>query len=53
METLLSLESLLKENETLDDFFRNVRNGDSSASGRWNRFLTDLADAVNLSLIHI
>lgn len=48
METLLSLESLLKENETLDDFFRNVRSGDSSASGRWNRFLTDLADAVNM-----
>lgn len=48
METLLSLESLLKENETLDDFFRNVRGGDSSASGRWNRFLTDLADAVNM-----
>lgn len=48
METLLSLESLLKENETLDEFFRNVRGGDSSASGRWNRFLTDLADAVNM-----
>lgn len=48
METLLSLESLLRENETLDDFFRNVRGGDSSASGRWNRFLTDLADAVNM-----
>ncbi len=48
METLLSLESLLRENETLDDFFQNVRNGDSSASGRWNRFLTDLADAINM-----
>ncbi len=47
METLLSLESLLQENETLDDFFQNVRSGDSSASGRWNRFLTDLADAVH------
>lgn len=48
METLLSLEALLEENETLDDFFRNARKGDSSASGRWNRFLTDLADAVNM-----
>lgn len=48
METLLSLESLLRENETLDDFFQNVRSGDSSASGRWNRFLADLADAVNM-----
>ncbi|MDE6995392.1 MAG: ROK family transcriptional regulator [Lachnospiraceae bacterium] len=48
METLLSLESLLKENETLDDFFQNVRNGDSSFSSRWNRFLTDLANSVNM-----
>ncbi len=48
METLLSLESLLRENETLDDFFQNARNGDSSASSRWNRFLTDLADAINM-----
>lgn len=53
METLLSLESLLKESETLDDFFQNVRSGDSSASSRWNCFLANLADAVNmLHLIH-
>lgn len=48
METLLSLESLLKKNESLDDFFQKVRHGDSSTSSRWNRFLTDLADAVNM-----
>lgn len=48
METLLSLESLLKEDETLDDFFRNARNGAPSASGRWNRFLSDLADVINI-----
>lgn len=48
METLLSLTSLLNENEDIEDFFRKVRKKEASASGRWNRFLTDLARAVNL-----
>lgn len=48
LETLLSLESLLEKSETLDDFFQKVRNVDSSASNRWNHFLMDLADAVNM-----
>lgn len=48
METLLSLTSLLKENETIDDFFSKVRIKEASALNRWNTFLTDLARAINM-----
>lgn len=48
METLCSLNALLSENETLDDFFTKVRGNDAAAQNRWNAFLTELARAVNL-----
>ncbi len=48
METLCSLNVLLKEGEKLDDFFENVRKGEPSFLERWKGFLTNLARAVNL-----
>ena len=48
LETLCSLDVLLKEGETLDDFFTKVRKKDPSFSDRWTVFLTNLARAVNL-----
>ncbi len=48
METLCSLNALLSENESLDDFFAQVRRNDTSARNRWTAFLTELAKAVNL-----
>lgn len=48
METLCSLNALLGENETLDNFFARVRHNDTSAQNRWTAFLTELARAVNL-----
>ena len=48
METLCSLNALLSENESLDDFFARVRRNDTSARNRWPAFLTELAKAVNL-----
>lgn len=48
METLCSLNALLSENESLDDFFARVRRNDTSARNRWTAFLTELAKAVNL-----
>ncbi len=48
METLLSMSSLLEENESIDDFFTKARQEDSAASDRWKKFLTNLAKAVNM-----
>ncbi len=48
METLCSLNALLSENESLDDFFAGVRRNDTSAQNRWTAFLTELAKAINL-----
>lgn len=48
METLCSLNALLSENESLDDFFAEVRRNDTSAQNRWTAFLTELAKAINL-----
>lgn len=48
METLLSLTALLSESETPERFFAAVRQKKPSALRRWNRFLTDLAKAVNM-----
>lgn len=48
METLLSLSSLLEEHENIEDFFSKVRIQEPSYIKRWNRFLTDLAKAINL-----
>lgn len=48
METVLSLTSLLAESETPESFFANVRQKEPSALNRWNLFLTNLANAVNM-----
>lgn len=48
METLCSLTALLEEKESVDDFFTNLRKNIPSFSERWNRFLTNLAKAINM-----
>ena len=48
METLLSLTSLLEEQESMENFFLKVRSKEPTALNRWNRFLTDLAKAINM-----
>ena len=48
LETLCSLNVLLREGETLDSFFEKVRKKEPSFSNRWNIFLKDLARAINL-----
>lgn len=47
IETLCSLTVLLGE-ERADEFFQKVRSGEPSYTRRWDRFLTDLARAVNM-----
>lgn len=48
LETLCSINVLLKEGESLDGFFEKVRKKEPSFLDRWNTFLTTLARAVNL-----
>ncbi len=48
LETLCSLNVLLKEGEELEDFFEKVRKKEPAFSNRWNIFLTNLARAINL-----
>lgn len=48
METLCSLSALLKEKESLEEFFEKLRRDDLSVKERWNRFLLDLARGLNM-----
>lgn len=48
METLCSLSALLKEKESLEQFFEKLRGNDPSAKEQWNRFLLDLAKSLNM-----
>ena len=48
IETLCSLHALLKETETIDDFFENVRNHNEEAMTRWHTYLHNLARTINL-----
>ena len=48
MEIFCSLDSLLKERETPEEFFRELRRGESSTEERWNVFLLNLAKALNM-----
>lgn len=48
METLCSLTALLEEKESPDQFFHCLRQGDPSCTKRWNKYLGDLANAINL-----
>ncbi len=48
METLCSLTALLEEKESPDQFFHCLRQGDPSCTKRWNKYLGNLANAINL-----
>lgn len=47
METVCSIHVLLKESESLDFFFQQVRSGVSSYVERWKAFLENLAFSIN------
>ncbi len=48
METLLSMSALLGEDETPEAFFGKVRHSERPYLDRWESYLTNLADAVNM-----
>lgn len=48
IETLCSIHALLKEAETIDDFFENVQNHNEEAITRWHTYLSNLARTINL-----
>lgn len=48
METLCSLHSLLKTDESMEGFFEQARLPDTKASVRWETFLKNLARSINL-----
>ncbi|MDD2971279.1 MAG: ROK family transcriptional regulator [Lachnospiraceae bacterium] len=53
METLCSLSALLSQGEEIDNFFRQLRDGNPVYQQRWDKYLTDLATAINLlHLVH-
>lgn len=47
METLCSLEALLTEDETLEDFFGHLHQNEADYTLRWNKFLIYLARSIN------
>lgn len=48
METLLSMSALLDTDETPEAFFEGVRHNEAPYVERWETYLTNLADAVNM-----
>lgn len=48
IETLCSIHALLKEAETIDDFFENVQNHNEEAITRWHTYLSNLSRTINL-----
>lgn len=48
METLLSMSALLDTDEMPEAFFEGVRHNEAPYSERWETYLTNLADAVNM-----
>lgn len=48
METLLSMSALLDTDEAPEAFFEGVRHKETPYVERWEAYLTDLADAVNM-----
>lgn len=50
IETLCSLSALLKDGESLEDFFQELREDGApiSVRERWNKFLSDWARALNM-----
>ncbi len=48
METLCSLSALLKKTESPENFFSELRNGDPECQERWQIYLKDLAESINM-----
>lgn len=48
METLCSLSTLLRNDETAEEFFQALRRKENSCMIRWNAFLENLARAINM-----
>lgn len=48
METLCSLSALLEEKESMEYFFQNLRKKEPSFLKRWDIFLSNLANAINI-----
>lgn len=48
LETLCSLNALLKEDESLDNFFQVLKEGEALYQNRFTAYLTNLAKAINL-----
>ncbi len=47
VEAYCSLNALLKDRETLPEFFRNLRSGQKDYVRRWNTYLAHLATAID------
>lgn len=47
LDTYCSTQALLRKDESLDDFFHQLRTGDSNAKARWLSYLHYLALAIN------
>lgn len=48
METLCSMNALLAEDETLEDFFQLLENDNTDVKKRWENYLKNLANAINM-----
>lgn len=48
IDTVCSLSALLYENEKTEDFFWELRQNNPSVMERWNRYLLDLAEIINM-----
>ena len=48
MDTLCSMSALLEDRENPEEFFEKVRRKETSCLERWDRFLDNLAEAINL-----
>lgn len=47
LNTYCSVNALLRQGETLESFFNNLRDGDMEIRDRWNNYLNYLAIAIN------
>ncbi len=48
LETVCSLESLLEDGRSLNDFFEALEQGDAATEGRWDLYRQHLARAINM-----
>lgn len=47
VETVCSIDALLREDEAIEDFFHKVRAKEPEESARWDSYLTNLAKVIN------